>query len=318
MPAKHLMRAWAAALPLPACLVMVFVAGASAAQATGVSSPATGESSSTTAHATHAPLERIEARGARSLWSMKLRNGLVAVIDARPRRRTVYCEIGVRVGSRNEPLELAGISHLLEHLLFKEGETPGSRKNPAFSRIRAAGGEVNASTSFERTNYFCDVHTDSFEEGWRGLASLVRAVGFDAKDVESERRVVLQEAALDKNNPVSVAAYSVLGRLFPRDPLGQPVIGFKKTLQRIRVEDATAYYRRFYTPDNSYALIVGDVDPEAAAALIEETLGPWERVSGGSAGAPSGGAVGEQRDEPDPENASRRDTLDDQDDRPAE
>ncbi|MGH9388326.1 MAG: M16 family metallopeptidase, partial [Vicinamibacteria bacterium] len=188
----------------------------------------------------------------------------------------VYCEIGVRVGSRNEPLQLAGISHLLEHLLFKEGEAPGSRKNPAFSQIRAAGGEVNATTFFERTNYFCDVHADSFEEGWRGLANLVRAVGFDARDVELERKVVLQEAALDKNNPLFIAAYSILGQLFPQDPLGQPVIGFRKTLQSIRLEDVTAYYREFYGPDNAYALVVGDVDAEAAASLIAETLGGWE------------------------------------------
>jgi zinc protease len=208
---------------------------------------------------------------------MTLPNGLVAVIDSRPERRTVYCEIGVRVGSRDEPLALAGMSHLLEHLLFKEGEADGARKNPAFSKIRAAGGDVNATTSFESTSYYCDVHADAFEEGWQGLSNLVRGTAFDAADVETERRVVLQEAALDKNNPVSVAGYSVLGRLFPDDPIGQPVIGFKKSLSRIKVEDATAYYRRYYTPDNAYALVVGGVDPRAAAALVERTLGGWER-----------------------------------------
>jgi zinc protease len=224
-----------------------------------------------------APLEKIAERAAPALYRMTLPNGLVAVIDARPERRTVYCEIGVRVGSRDEPLALAGMSHLLEHLLFKEGETAGAPKNPAFSKIRAAGGDVNAETSFESTRYYCDVHADAFEEGWRGLSNLVRQTAFDAADVETERRVVLQEAALDKNNPVSVAGYSVLGRLFPDDPIGQPVIGFKKSLSRIQVEDATGYYRRYYTPDNAYALVVGGVDPLAAAALVEETLGGWER-----------------------------------------
>lgn len=223
------------------------------------------------------PLEKVAERGAPALYRMTLPNGLVAVIDARPERRTVYCEIGLRVGSRDEPLELAGMSHLLEHLLFKEGETAGARKNPAFSKIRAAGGDVNAETSFERTRYYCDVHADAFEEGWQGLSNLVRGTAFDAADVETERKVVLQEAALDKNNPVSVAGYTVLERLFPDDPLGQPVIGFRKSLSRITVEDATGYYRRYYTPDNAYALIVGGVDANAAAALVEQTLGGWER-----------------------------------------
>jgi zinc protease len=224
----------------------------------------------------HPALERIEERGAAALYRMTLANGLVAVIDARPGRRTVYCEIGVRVGSRDEPLDKAGISHLLEHLLFKEGEGPGARKNPAFSRIRAAGGDVNATTAFELTNYFCDVSSDSFEEGWRGLASLVTGTGFTAHDVEVEREIVLEEAARDKSNPASVAAFSVLRRLFPGDPLSQPIIGYRKTLEGIQYADVKAYYGRYYAPANSYVLVVGDVDPEKAAAVLEETMGAWK------------------------------------------
>ena len=205
-----------------------------------------------------------------------LPNGLALVVDSRSSRRTVYCEIGVRVGSRDEPLEIGGISHVLEHLLFKEGEGPGARKNPAFSRIRAAGGIVNASTSFERTNYFCDVSADSFEEGWRGLASMVAVTGFSARDLEIERNVVLEEAARNKNNPLVVAGYSVLRRIFPGDPLSQPIIGYRKTLERIRYDDARSYYERFYRPSNAYALVVGAVDPKAAAALVAQTLGGWK------------------------------------------
>jgi len=227
----------------------------------------------------HPPLERVSERGAPALYRMELDNGLVTVIDSRPGRRTVYCEIGVRVGSRNETLDLAGISHLLEHLLFKEGEGAGARKNPAFSKIRAAGGDVNAMTEFERTNYFCDVTSDAFEEGWRGLASMVSGTAFDAHDVDVERRVVLEEAALDKNNPVAIAAYSVLQKVFPGDPLSQPILGYRKTLERITYADAKAYYGRFYTPTNSYALVIGDVDPERAASLVAETLGGWQTLS---------------------------------------
>ena len=229
-------------------------------------------------------LERIDERGAPALYRMALPNGLVAVIDARPGRRTVYCEIGVRLGSRNEPLELAGISHLLEHLLFKEGEGPTARKNPAFSAIRAAGGEVNATTAFELTNYYCDVSSEAFEEGWRGLASLVTAPGFDAKDVEVERNVVLEEAARDKSNPAAIAAYAILKRIFPGDSLSQPIIGYRKTLERVSYADVKAYYGRYYSPANAYALVVGDVEPQRAGSLISETLSSWK----GSHAAPLG------------------------------
>lgn len=221
-------------------------------------------------------LERVEEQGSPALYRATLPNGLALVVDSRPARRTVYCEIGVRAGSRDEPLELGGISHVLEHLLFKEGEGPGARKNPAFSRIRAAGGIVNAMTSFERTNYFCDVAADAFDEGWRGLASMVAGTRFTPRDLEIERNVVLEEAARNKNNPLVVAGYSVLRRVFPGDPLSQPIIGYRKTLEKIRYEDVRSYYERFYRPSNAYALIVGAVDPHAAADLVAATLGGWK------------------------------------------
>jgi zinc protease len=243
----------------------------------------------------HPPLERINERGATALYKIELPNGLVAVIDSRPGRRTVYCEIGVRVGSRDEDLQLAGISHLLEHLLFKEGEGAGARKNPAFSKIRAAGGDVNAATEFERTNYFCDVTSDAFEEGWRGLSSMVSGTAFDAHDVDVERQVVLQEAALDKNNPAAIAAYSVLKKVFPGDPLSQPILGYRKTLERITFADVKAYYGRFYTPGNSYALVVGDVEPEHAASLVAETLGAWQSFSHRAEGFPAAPQIAPDR-----------------------
>src|SRR5262249_41082805 len=160
--------------------------------------------------------------------------------------------------------------------LFKEGEGPGARKNPAFSAIRAAGGEVNATTAFELTNYFCDVSSESFEEGGRGLSNMVTPPAFHPRDVEVQRNALLSGAAPHKSNPASIAAYSVLKRIFPGDPLSQPIIGFKKTLDRITWADAKAYYGRFYVPGNAYAVVVGDVDPEVAAALVAETLSGWK------------------------------------------
>ena len=218
--------------------------------------------------------------GAGRLYRMTCANGLPVSIDARPGSRTVFIQIGVRVGSRDESLQLAGISHLLEHLLFKEGhgEGEGGRRNPAFSALRAAGGVINASTEFELTEYHADLPAERFEEGWRALVSLVTETAFRDEDVDRERGVVLQEVAMGKTDPLAIMAYSVLRRVFPGDPVGQPVIGFRRTLKRITTEDARDYYKSFYVPSNMFAVVVGDVDPQAAAALVASTLG------GGNAG----------------------------------
>src|SRR5678815_5681826 len=119
-------------------------------------------------------------------------NGMPVVIDARPASRTVFAQIGVRVGSRDEPSGLAGMSHLLEHLLFKEGHGQGARPNPAYSTLRAAGALVNASTDFEITEYHADLPAEAFAPGWDALVSMVTRSAFGPVDVDRERDVVLQ------------------------------------------------------------------------------------------------------------------------------
>src|SRR5215510_4071169 len=89
-------------------------------------------------------LSPLAERGSPALFAFACDNDLTAVVDARPGSRTVFAEIGVRVGSRDEPESLAGMSHLLEHLLFEEGSA-------AFTALRGYGANVNASTDFELT-----------------------------------------------------------------------------------------------------------------------------------------------------------------------
>jgi zinc protease len=218
-------------------------------------------------------LERVPEEGAAHLYRFDCPNGLPVVVEGRPGSRTVYIQIGVRVGSRDEPEGLAGMSHLLEHLLFKEGHGEGARRNPAFSALRAAGGLINASTDFELTEYHADLPADRFEEGWDALVSLVTDTAFDDEDVRRERNVVLQEVALGKTDPMAIAAYSVLRRVFPGDPIAQPVIGFRRTLKKIRKQDLDSYYARYYVPANMYAVVVGDVDPVVAAERVRRSLG---------------------------------------------
>jgi len=202
----------------------------------------------------------VPEEGSPALYSLTCPNGLPAVIQARPGTRTVFVQLSARVGSRDEPPELAGMSHLLEHLIFREGQP--------FAALRRAGALVNASTDFEQTEYHADLPAAAFDEGIDALAALVSGAAFTAADVDRERRVVRGEAALGKIDPAAVVVYSVLDRIFHGDPIAQPVIGFRRTLNRIRVEDLRDYHRRHYTAANMFAVVVGDVDPARAAGRL--------------------------------------------------
>ncbi len=215
----------------------------------------------------------VAEHGAPGLYTSVCANGLPVVADARPGTRTVFAEIGVRVGSRQDPPGLAGLSHLLEHLLFKEGHGATRVSNPALSALRAAGALVNASTDFELTEYHADLPAGRFDEGWDALVAMVGHADFDEADVERERSVVLQEVALGKTDPLAIVAYSVLRRVYPGNPLGQPIIGRRRSLRSIRRSDLIRHYRRYYTPAGMFAVIVGDVNPTTAIGRACGTLG---------------------------------------------
>ncbi len=227
------------------------------------------------------PVVRVTETGSHAVLHGTCPNGLAVLADHRPGSRTVFARIAVRVGSRDEDPRHAGISHLLEHLLFEEGHDPAGAplrrdRNPAFSALRAVGALVNATTDFEITQYDADLPAARFDEGWEALVGIVTAADFDAVDVARERRIVLQEAALGKTDPLAIAAWSVLGKVFPDDPIGQPVIGTRRSLSRVRHDHLRAHYDRFYRPGNMFAVIVGDVDPDHAVARACGTLGAGE------------------------------------------
>ncbi len=229
----------------------------------------------------------VPERGAADLRLLECLNGSRAVVDERPGTGTVLIRIAARVGSRDEPLELAGMSHLLEHLLFKEGHDDSARANPAFRGLREAGGVVNAGTDFEMTEYHADLPAERFEEGWKALVTMVTGTRFDEADLKREREVVLREAAMGKTDPMAVVAWSVLREVFPGDPLGQPVIGFRRTLRRVQLDDLTAWHRRHYAPSRLFAVVVGDVGADRAAALVAGTLGALPAREGAPAARPA-------------------------------
>ncbi len=204
----------------------------------------------------------IESDSFHTLSRCTLPNGMNLIIDEIPGGKTVYAQISVRTGSVYETEEQSGISHLLEHLLFKE------KDNPTYTKILESGGSLNAYTNFDITAYHFQTLVEDFGESWTGLAGMVLEPAFDAHDVEIERSVVLQEVDMGKSDPMMIAYYSVINRLLPDSPFGRPIIGFRKHVKKLSWEDVREYYDKYYTPANMFVVVSGGVDRERVYDLV--------------------------------------------------
>jgi len=200
-----------------------------------------------------------------------LDNGLTVIIDERSTSETVFCGIYVKVGSRYETKQNNGISHFLEHLLFREKGAA-----PTVKQIEATGGFVNGMTAFEYTTYYFDTLASEFERAWDGLYRLVCEPTFGKHEVDLERRIILREVAGMKSNPLAIAYYAAMKEFLPNTSLAMPIPGTRKSLSRIRLDTIKAFYDTYYVPNNMFVVIVGGVPTESALQTVCRTLGQRE------------------------------------------
>jgi predicted Zn-dependent peptidase len=204
-----------------------------------------------------------------------LPNGLRIVTVEMPHLHSVELMCYVGVGGRHEPAELSGISHFLEHMLFRgTAEFPTSRLlEEAFEKI---GGAVNASTDSETTVYHARFHPDHVREGAALFASmLLRPL---LKEIETERKIILEEALEDLNEKGKDINLDNLtaSLLWPDHPLGYPTIGTRETIASIGIDELRSHHRTFYSPGNCVIALAGRVRHEDAVAAIKAEFGGWE------------------------------------------
>jgi predicted Zn-dependent peptidase len=189
------------------------------------------------------------------------------IIDERPLSATVSCAIYVRVGSRYETKRNNGISHFLEHLLFREkGAVQTVRQ------IEATGGSVNGMTTFEFTNYFFDTLASEFEQAWDGLYRLVCEPSFGTQEVELERKIILSEVAGMKSSPLAIAYHVAMKEFLPNTSLAMPIPGTRRSLKRISFQQIREFYDAHYVPNNMFVVIVGGVKTESALEAVRRTF----------------------------------------------
>jgi zinc protease len=204
-----------------------------------------------------------------------LANGLELVIIPDRRAPVVTHMIWYKVGSADEEAGKSGIAHFLEHLMFK-----GTEKNPGgFSQVIAdVGGRENAFTSSDYTAYFQRVPGEHLARMMELEADRMTGLVLTDEVVLPERDVVLEEHnSRVANRPSSRLLEQIEAALFLNHPYGRPVIGWRQEIEKLNREDALAFYRRFYGPNNAIVVVAGDVDVDQVSALVQNTYGKIER-----------------------------------------
>jgi zinc protease len=201
-----------------------------------------------------------------------LANGLEVVVVPDHRAPVVTHMIWYKVGSADETAGKSGLAHFLEHLMFK-----GTEKNPgdAFSRqVAAIGGQENAFTASDYTGFFQRVPRNHLKEMMALEADRITGLVLTDDVVRPELNVVLEEQNMRiANNPAARLGEQMDAALYLNHPYGRPVIGWRPEIEQLDREDALAFYRRFYSPNNAVVVVAGDVTAEEVKAEAEATYG---------------------------------------------
>ena len=206
---------------------------------------------------------------------LTLDNGLKVLVKEDHRAPVAVSQLWYKVGSSYEYGGITGISHMLEHMMFKGTERYGPGE---FSRLLAeAGASDNAFTGRDYTSYFQRLGIDKLELAFRLEADRMRGLLLDSGEFAKERNVVAEERRLrTEDQPNSRVFEELMAAAFRVSPYQHPVIGWMTDIQSYTVEDLAAWYRRWYSPANAVLVVVGDVEPDAVRALAEKHFGPIE------------------------------------------
>ena len=219
-----------------------------------------------------------------------LDSGATVVTERMSEVRSVTVGFWFDVGARDEPDSLAGTSHFLEHLLFKG--TPSRTAKGIANAFDAVGGDVNAFTGKEYTCYYARVLDDDLPMALDVLSDMIRNSVIDADELESERKVILEEIAMHEDAPDELV-HDLFNRcMWTNHPLGRPVLGFNETVGKVTRDQVAAYWRERYSPNNMVVAAAGNVEHDS---LVEEVDRLFADGSGrktlrsGDAPQPAGG-----------------------------
>ncbi len=201
----------------------------------------------------------------------ELPNGLSVLVKEAHAAPVASFWVWYRVGSRNEHVGMTGISHWVEHMLFKG--TPTFPKSVAQKAIAREGGTFNGATWYDFTTYYATLPAERIALSLQIEADRMVNADFDPEEVAAERTVIISERQGAENNPGFLLSEELMGAALRVHSYGHPAIGHLCDLETITRQQLYQHYRTYYVPNNAIAVAVGDFDADEMVALIEEHFG---------------------------------------------
>ena len=226
----------------------------------------------------------------------RLANGFTIASDRMESVETVSLGVWADVGTRNEPAEINGVSHLLEHMAFKGTERRSARA--IAEEIEAVGGHLNAYTAREQTAYYAKILSADLPLAVDIIGDILQHSTFDAEELARERAVVLQEIGQAEDTPDDIVFDHFQSAAFPDQPMGRPVLGKAEIVGSLSGETIRGYMHRHYAPGRLVFAAAGQVDHDKLVELASTAFGG---LAAGDPGAPeparyTGGEIRVERD----------------------
>lgn len=204
----------------------------------------------------------------------QLKNGLKVLFIESHKSPVVSVQMWVKTGSADEKKGEEGISHFIEHLVFK-----GTRKygvGEIASTVEGSGGELNAYTSFDQTVFYVTISKQFSDVALDVISEMMGFPTFDSNEIDNEREVVIEEIKRGQDSPGRRASQLLFTNVFKKHPYGRPVIGYDKVVRKVSTKKIRDYYQSRYVPSNMFLVVAGDFESPEMKKKVENLFGSFE------------------------------------------
>lgn len=208
-----------------------------------------------------------------SVKKLTLPNGLTVILEENHATPVISLHLGVKIGSIWEREKEAGLSHVLEHMLFKgtKNFSPGE----IASKVESCGGEINAFTSFDHTVYYINLPSQNWETGLTLLQEMAFEATLDSVELSRELEVILEELRRGEDNPHHQLSQNLFSESYGVHPYGRPIIGYADTIKSFTREDVFGFYKKWYCANNMCLSVCGDFKEGQIYQVITKIFGAY-------------------------------------------